>query len=87
MYRFNYREKLCCQLFDTDWSLYESMTNNDLLEAINQSQKPDEDSDDEVTANGTSQKKRGDESVACTPLVVNQSITHDEDTEQLRAHR
>jgi hypothetical protein len=58
------------------------MTNNDVLEAINQGQKSDEDIDHEVTANGTSEKKKGDETVACTPLMVSQYITHDEDTEE-----
>jgi hypothetical protein len=81
MHRYNYRERLCCQLFDTDWSLYDSMTNNDVLDAINQGQKSDDNSDHEDTTNRTSQKKKSDNAVACTPLMVNQYLTHDEDTE------
>jgi hypothetical protein len=81
MYRSNYRERLCSQLFDTDWSLYESMTNIDVLKAMNQGEKADDDSYHSVTANGTCEKK-GDETVACTPLMVNQYIAHGEDTEE-----
>ena len=33
-YRYYYQEKLCSQLFDTNWSLYEGMTNNEVLVAM-----------------------------------------------------
>ena len=86
MHRYNYREKLCSQLFDTDWSLYEGMTNNDALEAMNEGQQRKEDSDEETTtARGTKRKKRDGDVVSCTPLMVNQYITTNplnEDTEE-----
>ena len=73
MYRYNYREKLCSQLFDTDWSLYEGMTNNDVLEAINRSQqRNEEDSDGEAQDNRRRRKYDFD---SCTPLMVNQYVT------------
>ena len=75
MYRYNYREKLCSQMFDTDWSLYEGMTNNDVLEAI--SQQHEEDSPDEGTVTGRDGKrnKKQDGTISCTPMMVNQYIT------------
>ena len=44
-YRYYYREKLCSQLFDTNWSLYEGMTNNEVLVAINPVEDDDSSTD------------------------------------------
>jgi hypothetical protein len=79
MYRYNYREKLCAQLFDTDWSLYEGMSNNDALEAMRGEQEDVE----EVRNFGPMNK--GNSIVSCTPLMVNQYITsnyHQDDTDE-----
>ena len=76
MYRYNYREKLCSQLFDTDWSLYEGMTNNDALDAINKDQQQEENSDEAtLTGRAIKRKKKQDDIISCTPMMVNQYIT------------
>ena len=76
MYCYNYREKLCSQLFDTDWSLYEGMTNNDALDAINKDQQPEENSDEAtLTGRAIKRKKKQDDIISCTPMMVNQYIT------------
>jgi len=83
MHRYNYREKLCSQLFDTDWSLYEGMTNNDVLEAICEGKK-DEDASDEQGGIRL-QAMMNNNVPACTPLMVNQYGTtnlQNEDTEE-----
>jgi hypothetical protein len=83
-YRYNYREKLCSQLLDTDWSLYEGMTNNDALEAISEAQQSQEcRSEDNEDSRNNRQTMKLDSS--CTPLMVNQYITvnsANEDTEE-----
>ena len=87
MHRYNYREKLCSQLFDTDWSLYEGMTNNDVLEAISEGQRREEDKDEATANNRGSRQKTHDNMASCTPLMVNQYITpnpENEDTEEAR---
>lgn len=78
MYRYNFREKLCSQLFDTDWSLYENMSNTDALEAIRVSHQREEESQEATSTSGN------DTVVSCTPSMVNQYITttsQNEDTQ------
>ena len=87
MYRYNYREKLCSQLFDTDWSLYEGMTNNDALEAINEAQQSQECSSDDNEVGTARRKTKYNNAASCTPVMVNQYITANspnEDTEEAR---
>ena len=83
-YRFCYREKLCSQLFDTNWSLYEGMTNNEVLVAIN----PVED-DDSSTDVEEGNEYRGLTN-SCIPLLVNKYITanaSNEDIEEAKSKK
>jgi len=73
MYRYNYREQLCSQLFDTEWSQYESMTNTDVMESIREGRE-----DESQEATSISQGARNDCVDSCTPLMANQYLRSEE---------